>query len=305
MTNDDKIKKWLAGELSDSERQEFESSDDFVATKRLLGAVENFKAPEYDIEGEYSRLTKRVLSSKKTISLYERMAPLFKVAAVIVLGLVIGYLSFTYFETFSNSRNWISEQTELYLPDSSFVSLNTDSRIRYSEKNWKMKRHVELSGAAFFNVREGAQFLVETEQGSVTVLGTEFTVKNWESYFEVTCYSGSVQVTTLKNSVVLQPNLTFRIVDGNVETLTFTGKKGPDWLRRESSFRSVPIKFVINELERQYAVPVETRDVDLEQLFTGSFTHADLETALRAITAPTNLTYEINENKIVIAVEGK
>ncbi|MEX0982816.1 MAG: FecR domain-containing protein [Bacteroidales bacterium] len=305
MTNDDKIKKWLAGELSDSERQEFESSADFAATKRLLEAVENFKAPEYDIEGEYSRLTKRVLSSKKTISLHERIAPLFKVAAVVILGLAIGYFFFNYFETFSNSRNWISEQTELYLPDSSFVSLNADSRIRYSGKKWKRERNVELQGEAFFRVNEGAQFRVHTEQGSVTVLGTEFTVKNWEDYYQVTCYSGLVKVTAQKKSVVLQPNTTFRIVQGKTETFSFSDQKEPDWLQEESSFRSVPIKFVINELKRQYKVSVETSDVDVEQLFTGSFSHEDLETALKTITFPANLTYEMNENKIVITVEGK
>lgn len=305
MTSDDKIKRWIAGELTDSERKEFESSEEFAGIHKLLKAVKNFKAPEFDLEGEYSRLSESLSNSPKTISLFDRIAPVFKVAAVIILALAISYFSFNYFDAISNSRNWISEQAEIYLPDSSFVTLNADSRIRYSEIKWKKEREVELNGEAFFSVKEGVPFRVQTEQGHVTVLGTEFTVKNWENFFQVTCYSGSVKVTSQKKSVVLQPNSTYRIVQGNEEILNLSGKNEPDWLRGESSFRSVPLQFVISELERQYKVSVETREVDIAQLFTGSFSHEDLETALKAITVPANLTYEINENKIVIAVEGK
>ena len=305
MTNDDKIKKWLAGELSDSERREFESSEDFVRINRLIKAVKNFKAPEFDIEGECSRLSQSVFNSKRTVSFYERTAPVFKVAAVIILAMAISYFSFNYFDTISNSRNWISEQSEVYLPDSSFVTLNADSRIRYSDKKWKSEREIELYGEAFFRVKEGAPFSVQTAQGQVTVLGTEFTVKDWENYYQVTCFSGSVRVTSQEKSVVLQPNSTFRIVHGNDEIFIFSGEKEPGWLHGESSFRSVPLQFVIKELERQYKVSVETTKVDVEQLFTGSFSHDDLETALKAITVPASLTYEISENKIVLAVEGK
>lgn len=305
MNRDDKIKKWLTGELSDSEKKEFESTEEFAGINKLLKALKNFKAPEYDVEGEYSRLSARLDESKKKISFYNRIAPALKVAAILLLALAVSYFSFNYFDTISNSRKWISGQSEIYLPDSSLVSLNTDSRIRYSDKNWKKKREIELDGEAFFRVKEGVPFSVQTEQGHVTVLGTEFTVKDWENFYQVSCYSGSVQVTADKSSVVLQPNSTFRIVQGQEETFTFSDQKEPDWINGESSFRSVPLQFVIDELERQYMVSVETRDVETEQLFTGSFSHDDLETALKAITVPANLTYEINENKIVIAVEGK
>lgn len=305
MTNEEKIKRWLSNELTDSERNEFESTEEFAEINKLLKAVKSFKAPEYDKGGEYSRLSESLSDSPKNISLFNRIAPLFKVAAIVLLGLAIGYFSLNYFDTISSSRNWISEQSEICLPDSSFVTLNADSRIRYSEKKWKSEREVELYGEAFFSVKEGVPFSVQTEQGQVTVLGTEFTVKNWENYYQVTCYSGSVKVTSQKKSVVLQPNSTYRIVLGNEQTYTFSDQKEPDWLHGESSFRSVPLQFVIDELERQYKVSVETGEVDVTQHFTGSFTHDDIETALKTITIPVNLIYEVNGNKITIAVEGK
>lgn len=304
MANEDKIKKWLAGELSEYERKEFESSEEFAEIDKLLKSVKNFKAPEYDVDSEYNRLSKKLMDQKRSVSLYQRISPVLKIAAIFILALTIGYFSYNQLKSGSDKREWISEQTELYLPDSSFVSLNAGSKIRYSVREWKKARNVELHGEAFFNVKEGSQFNVKTDQGTVRVLGTEFTVKDWENIYQVKCYSGSVKVEARENSVVLQPHSTYRILNGREEIFTFSDKTGPDWLEGESSFKSVPLEFVINELERQYQVSVETRNVKLNQLFTGSFTHKNLEIALKSITLPLDLNYEIKNSVIIIAFEG-
>lgn len=311
MTNEERIKKWLAGELSDTEKKEFEGTEEFARISKLLAAVQHFKAPSYDAEAEYNRLTEsrnrsqNTRDRKKTITLDDRLRQLFRAAAILVLALTAGY--FLYQQVFSSagSGDWITEQTELYLPDSSYVTLNTASSIRYAEKNWDKERVVELKGEAFFNVRAGDQFTVKTQQGEITVLGTEFNVKDWGDYFHVTCYSGSVRVSTAQRSIVLQPQSSYRMINGKEENFIYSGEATPDWLRGESSFRSVPLSVVLEELERQYHVIVETRNVDVNQLFTGSFSHKNLEIALESITIPVNLHYEIDENKSVITVEGK
>ena len=304
MIREEKIKKWLAGELSESERKEFESSAEFIEIQKIFKAVNNFKAPDYDVDEEYNRLSDKLMNQKRTISLYERISPVLKIAAILILALTVGYFSYNYIDPSQDNQQWISEQAELYLPDSSFVALNAGSKIRYSNRKWKKERNVELNGEAFFKVKKGSQFNVKTDQGTVTVLGTEFTVEDWENYYKVSCYSGSVQVISEENSIVLKPNMTYRIVDGEEETFTFSDKSQPAWLRGESSFRSVPLKFVINEMERQYAVSVETRNVNVSQLFTGSFTHEDLEVALKSITLPLDLNYEIKNSVIIITFEG-
>ncbi len=305
MTGEEKIKKWLSGELSESERKEFESTEEYAKISKLLESVQKFEAPEYDVDSEYERLTENLFSQERTISLYDRIKPVLKIAAVLILALVLGYFSYTYLAPSSENQQWIAEETEVYLPDSSLVSLNTGSGIRYSDKKWKKQRAVELKGEAFFKVKNGSQFRVKTQQGTVSVLGTAFSVKDREEFFQVSCYSGSVRVELETKSLVLGPESTYRMLDGKEERFKFSGKTGPDWLNGESRFSSVPLKFVISELERQYKIPVETRDVDLNQLFTGSFSHENMEIALKSITLPLNLHYEINENKIVIAIEGK
>lgn len=305
MTDEEKIKKWLSGELSEAERMEFESSEEFADIRKLLDSVQDFKAPGYDVQGEYNRLYHSISRSGRTISLYQRISPVLKIAAILVVALSLGYFSYTWLKPASESDQWIAEQTELYLPDSSMVSLNADSEIKFPGRNWKKARSVELKGEAFFSVEEGSEFKVKTQQGTVTVLGTEFSVKDREDFYLVKCYSGSVRVNAQGKAVVLSPNSAYRIMDGEEETYDFVKKSGPDWMNGESSFNSVPLKFVIKELERQYDISVDTRNIDVKQLFTGSFSNENMEIALKSITLPLNLHYEINDDKIVITVEGK
>ncbi|GAO27756.1 FecR family protein [Geofilum rubicundum] len=303
MNNEDKIKKWLAGELSESETSDFESTEEFAKIDKLMKAVNTFKAPGYDVLNEYSKLSDNVLHSKRTISLFERMKPVLKIAAIFIVALTIGYFSFNQINSTSENQGWIAEQSEVYLPDSSFVAINSGSKIKFSEKKWSKERNVELNGEAFFKVKKGSQFNVITEQGMVTVLGTEFDVKARENYYEVTCYSGLVRVKTEQSEVVLKPKSVYRVIEGTEQQYTISDKATPSWLQGESNFKSVPFSFVIKELERQYQIKVETGNTDINQLFSGSFSHNNLSIALESITIPLNLYYEINENKIVIGLE--
>lgn len=305
MNTEDKIKRWLAGELSESERTEFERSEEFAKIDKLMKAAQAFKAPNYNVEGEFAKLSNTIIQGKKSISLYNKMSPILRIAAIFIVALTIGYFSYTHINSGANNQEWIAEVSEVYLPDSSLVAVNSGSKIRFSDRKWDKVRNVELDGQAFFRVKKGSQFNVLTEQGTVTVLGTEFDVKDWNGYYEVTCYSGSVKVLANNNEVILKPNMTYRLLEGNEEHFAISNKTMPDWIKGESSFKSVPLSFVFEELERQYNISVETTGINTSQLFSGSFSHNNLEVALKSITIPVNLYYEINDNKIVIGIEDK
>ena len=145
---------------------------------------------------------------------------------------------------------------------------------------------------------------METSSGVVRVLGTEFNVKNRENYFEVICYEGLVQVQSAQQVVKLNPNQMFRIINGEVTTEALSLQVSPSWLAGESSFSSVPLKYVIQEFERQYDVSVIIKNVDIDQRFTGAFIHNDITLALKAISLPVNIDYQLEENKQVI-LSGK
>lgn len=305
MANEDIIKKWLAGELSEEEKYEFESSEAYADIRKLAETLPAFKASGYNTEEEYKKIYQRVFRNDRSISLFDKLKPFLKVAAIFIITLTIGYISYTYFSTSPKENGWIAEQKEVILPDSSLALLNTGSKIRFAEKTWKKYRDLELSGEAFFKVKKGSRFNVKTNKGVVTVLGTEFNVKDWDNFYEVTCYKGLVRVISGQDTVLLNPGDAFRIVNDKKENYTFSNKPDPGWLHGESSFKSVPLSFVFAELERQYNITIESRDVELNQLFTGSFSHDNLKIALESITIPVNLCYSIKENKVIITFENK
>lgn len=292
-------------ELSVAEKKEFEASEEFAELKRLLDAVNNFAAPPYDATKEFGKLSKNTIKNRPGVSLVKRLSPVVRIAALVIFVLMIGYVVYNHSGNTKTGKDWIAEQSVLYLPDSSVVLLNADSKIRFLATNWENQRNVELRGTAFFRVKKGSQFNVETKQGTVTVLGTEFEVKDRGDIYKVTCYSGAVRVLANEHSVVLHPNSVFRIIDNKKENYTIANKTEPDWLNGESSFKSVPIKYVINELERQYDVTVSAKNIDLNQLFSGSFSNENLEIALESITFPVNLDYRIKGNKITLSFESK
>ncbi len=62
---------------------------------------------------------------------------------------------------------------------------------------------------------------------------------------------------------------------------------------------------VIAELEIQYDIKIKATDIDLSQLFTGTFTHKNLNTALESVTIPLKLSFKIEEKNITFYKYGE
>ena len=171
--------------------------------------------------------------------------------------------------------------------------------IFYNEESWQDARKLNLVGEAYFKVAKGTTFDVITDNGTVTVVGTEFNVKSRDKYFEVICYEGIVRVVSDTITRQLKAGNTYRILNNSFSEAKSTDI-APQWLDQRSRFKAVPLGEVISELERQYNVKVSVKTTDSERLFTGGFSHDNLENALSAITQPMNLKFEISSSNQVL-----
>jgi len=151
---------------------------------------------------------------------------------------------------------------------------------------------LDLEGEAYFNVRKGSTFTVRTQLGNVRVLGTEFTVHSRDKLFEIRCYEGKVKVVVGTNDLNLTRGKGIRIVNDELEHREFNDV-APGWINGEMSFKNIPLKEVINSIERQFDVKINTGTVDLEQRFTGSFTNDNLDVALRVICYAMEIEFTI------------
>lgn len=291
------IKKWLNHDLNAEEESAFKALDDYPDLKKLSHALKDFSAPEFDNESAYSEIQEKISTSNNTKNNTAWFKPFLRIAAVITVIFSMYYYTTTLNTT---AETLLAEKTEITLPDQTLVTLNAKSSLTFNKKNWNSKRDVHLDGEAFFDVEKGSEFTVLTSSGNITVLGTEFNVKNRHDYFEVTCYEGSVKVIANTKTKVLKPGDQFLIIDGKYIAQEKEKKKKPSWLGNESYFKSIPYKYVLREFERQYKVSFNSDAIDTERLYTGSFVHDNQELALKTITLPLNLNFNIKNSVIVL-----
>ncbi|MFC4633559.1 FecR family protein [Dokdonia ponticola] len=299
MKREELIRKWLDNELEPKELELFKALDDYEDLLRISNSMQSFKPDAFDTDVELNRL-------KKSLELKNQqknwLKPLIAIAAAVVILFGI-YQSLSLQET--QVSTLASQKQEVKLPDNSNVFLNALSTVSFNEKEWDTQREVQLQGEAFFKVEKGSTFNVKTATGLVTVVGTQFTVKERDDLFEVVCYEGIVRVDHQGQSLVLKKGERYLNIHGALTFNTQTTELNPSWIDNISSFKSMPYSFVLAEFERQYDIKFVENDIDSQQLFTGSFPHDDMDFALKSITLPLNLKYIRNNRMITLKGEQK
>ena len=298
MNKEDLIIKWLDGELSVAELASFKKLPEYESYKKLYDNASYFKSPIIDKKERYTNFKsllvneeKPLLKSKATLKF------LMRIAAIFVIGFGL------YFTVLKNDmvkvNTQLAEQTNINLPDDSEIIINADSKIKYNEKKWNEKRTLQLNGEAFFKVAKGKKFDVQTNLGTISVLGTQFNVRQRGKMLEVQCFEGLVSVDVGKSNIKLPAGNTLRFINGKITEGT-TRLLMPSWVVGKSTFESIPYYEVIAEFERQFNVSVVLSNFDKQKIFTGSFVNNNKELALKSITQPFKLSYDITKDQIRI-----
>lgn len=298
MKKENLIVKWLDLSLNAEELEAFKKLDAAGSFLKISDTAKQFKAPNFDSESSYKNLLEKLIEVKKTTRPWKNYVA--SIAAIFVITIGLYFAFFNVNQITYTAAN--AEHIVLSLPDLSKVELNSGSELVFDERHWNDYRNLSLKGEAYFKVEKGSSFTVETAHGLVSVLGTEFNVKARNSYFEVSCYEGKVQVDFNNKIYLLNPGNSFRVINNEIKENKTTDSL-PMWTKRKSVFKSVPIGDVIEELERQYNVQISAESINKSIIFTGSFTHDNLETAIKAITIPLDITYEIQKDFVTFKTD--
>jgi ferric-dicitrate binding protein FerR (iron transport regulator) len=130
--------------------------------------------------------------SRRIFSTQPRFA--YVIAAVLMLTLLCqpAYLWLTT-ESFITDRG---EQISFNLPDDSKIRLNAESELTFRSSFNEKSRLVTLSGEAYFDVQSGSHpFIIQHEDVSIRVVGTQFNVRTIENEIEVAVNEGIVLVS--------------------------------------------------------------------------------------------------------------
>ncbi len=220
---------------------------------------EKLKTPYgQDEEALWHRIAAQTIEKKeaKIISLQW-----FRYAAAALVLIFAGAFIFAF--SYTNSiKTMAGSHEKVLLPDKSVVTINAESSISYKPLWWYISRDVNFYGEAFFEVKKGSAFTVNSEKGSAEVLGTSFNVYSRPDAYRVYCKTGKVQVS------IKETGTAYIITPGKMAFIDKTDDSGiknldhdivSTWRDHTFSFNSENIAKVIEVLNRQYAIKIDLK----------------------------------------------
>ncbi|MDN3677872.1 FecR family protein [Flavobacterium paronense] len=292
------LAKWLAGEMTEKELQTFQNTAEYATYVKIAEYSSQLKAPDFDTDLLYQSTIKHKKSAPKVIPFYQskwmRVAAIF----VVLLGLTLFFrTTITSTEIAENGK-----KTSFSLPDNSQIVLNSGSEIEYKQWNWDNNRKLNLQGEAYFKVAHGKKFQVNTNLGTVTVLGTQFNVKARKNRFDVTCYEGRVKVNYNNKEVIITKGTSVTFDNEYFDRKNITAQK-PEWTVNEIVFKKEKLQSIVDELQRQYSCEITLNCKENTQLFSGTLPTDDINTALGVVCSIFHLKISKFESKKIILVD--
>ena len=187
------------------------------------------------------------------------------------------------------------EIRQVKLPDSSFVTLNAQSNLKY-DAHWdnKKEREVWIDGEAFFSIKPGAdhqRFIVHTDEADIEVFGTEFNVMRRERKLTVSLNSGNIRlkVHNSPDTVYMKPGEILEFASNNIIKTSGKVEQLSVWKDQKLVFDDTPVSEIMRQLRYIYGWDYANIGQDiLDERLTGELDISDeqklintLEKALR------------------------
>ncbi len=294
--NETYLSDWLAGKISDAQLKALIPAEDFLAYQKIKIALDGLEIKPPDTEQNFEAIRQKLVdkthTKPKVVSLWRYVS---------IAATVLAFFGLYHFFIAQNDViTDFGKSRSITLADNSKVSLNAKSTLSYGNL-FAYQRTLQLQGEAFFEVEKGSPFTVETPLGEVLVLGTKFNVVAIGDLFEVKCYEGKVKVSHQSQSTILTSGESVRFYKGTSENWAETTTAKPTWISGESSFKKVPMRYVITQFQNQYNVAVKYPKHIENIKFTGTFTHKDANVALQSICLPLQLKWSKNSGTIILS----
>lgn len=325
--------KYLANELSEEERNEFETQ--LVDNESVKNEFEDYlnlwaeSAPasgmSFDKSKAWSAVSRQTGTQTRVVPMERKPKyTLLKIAATLLIVLTAGYflsesgrinVSSLISTSDLSEISTEAEMKEVNLPDGSVVKLNANSKLTYAEGFGETHRNIALSGGANFDVQrnEALPFVIEANNGQVEVLGTSFDVKAYDGKdVELNVTEGTVKFSSVNDQsqteVVNAGEMAMLSGDGSsIERGAVVDQNYAAWWTRKLVFENTPFEKVVKNLEETYWVEIDYSDALINCDLTASFDNQSLDGVLELL----EFTYVGNQLKVVrtkenqIKLEGK
>jgi len=319
MINPDLIAKYLAGEASETEKNEVERwLDADPANRTTLSNLKKAMRPEYSkmdfketLEVDWLSLQGRI-QQRQTRETVERSTPAWlKIAASALIFIVAGLGSWYTVKNLSDtSHEIVSADTvkHITLPDGTDVWMNSNTTISVDGDFGEGERKIALSGEAYFEVSKDKNnpFIITSGEITTRVVGTSFQVSHqMGESVNVTVTEGKVLVARAGLSSVLLETGEIAVYDVVSETLRKDENEDLNFLAWQTGiirFRAESLKEVCAFLRRHYKADVRLVDSALAQKkVTTVFDHVNVDEALSILSATLDLKITRRDSTIYLS----
>ncbi len=294
------LRKYLNGQQSPQEGRRLDrwyeklgadlelSEEELTASRKRMKAVIEAKTQE-----------------KKTLWLFSSTTRWVSAAAGLFIVISLGiFWSMDDSVTYTNTS---PKSVLVSLSEGTTVEVSPGATLVYSKSFPSDRREVSLEGQAFFKVtKDPARPFRVYASGAITeVLGTSFWVRSSAEQLQVEVRTGRVQVsqqTTLRPiSVLLTPN---QQVVVNLRTKRWISGLVPQpqpTLPSGFSFSGVPVKTVIDSLEKAYHIPIVLAKTPMERCtFSGTLADSTFYGKLELLCKTLQWSYRIEQKTILL-----
>jgi transmembrane sensor len=265
------------------------NEQDTKLDKRIRFVASRYKEGTLDADKAWQQFTRKKGVSRSVS--FRR----YWMAAASVLLLLVGIGTFYLVE--NNRTEWVAITTapgqmkDVYLPDSTLVSMAGGSTLRYDMKGYgKERRVVEMSGKAFFRVtrNETRPFSVYTASTEVTVLGTSFQLQEEAASTEVNVFTGKVRFSVggkKDEQVILTAGMSasWSMEKKEIKVLEEEDLNNLSWKTRQLRFSDTPLEKVIGDLTEYYQVKITNKAAVPNAKLTATFNDLPMEEVLMVI----------------------
>lgn len=305
------INEFLSGLSDENKRNQFTERLNSTKNKRVKEMKISTKH-NFDAQTAWTKLHNRLnedglleSKKKKTISLNY----ISRIAASIILILGLSVSAYYIFRTDQYTEIASSGDIKnVYLPDGTKVTLNTNSVIRFPKEFDKKTREIEFEGEAFFEVKKMPEkpFVIKANDANVKVLGTSFNLNSREKNTELTVKTGKVQLSKQNN---LSENIILLVGDkGSLIDNRLIKEKNSDvnylsWKTKKFNYQNgITLGQVFSDLEKVYKKDIIINDdaINLKTINDYTFDNFELDTIFEIIFKVHHLKKEEKDNKIYI-----
>jgi len=253
--------------------------------EKIWDNSEKLSFPDFDDKNGLVATWAKVEARKHTRKMMFTVA---RIAAVLVIGLVLTF-AVTGILTRSNDNQFVEiivnrgERLTINLPDGNKVWLNSNSKIKYPANFTGMNRRLEISGEAYFEIKNKSFFplMVSAQNTLINCDSASFNIKCSENQAYVIVEKGWV---SLSNTLIPEPYI---LNGGELATLTNNlnmplvvesskSKNLLAWKTGNLVFEEAPLGVVAQALSDCYGVSVKIEG-DLKYCdFTSTYSKADM-----------------------------